>query len=183
MIIRSRCNTHFSQESPSSSSTLFGLIPLDDLFELVVALGGVCTNWRISGRRVTTPEPARHSINWSWYMASLGKQRTFRNTTTGFPVKWRLRNKHRNFILMMHHHKDPSSASDWLKQISHATRPIKSTTQIWVVTQHQYGISALVFQTSFCRKPVAPSQNVICFLKLVHVYSTYCTINYSSPYS
>ena len=28
-------------------------------------------------------------------------------------------------------------------------RPIKNTTQIWVVTSHQYGISALVSQTSF----------------------------------
>lgn len=62
---RSRCNTHFSQESPSSSSTLFGLIPLNDLFELEVALGGVCTSWRISGRRVTTPEPTMHSIEAS----------------------------------------------------------------------------------------------------------------------
>ena len=30
-----------------------------------------------------------------------------------------------------------------------ATRPSKSTTQIWVVRRHQYGISALVSQTSF----------------------------------
>ena len=41
------------------------------------------------------------------------------------------------------------TASDWLNQISHAARPIRSTTQIWVVTRHQYGISALVSQTSF----------------------------------
>ena len=41
------------------------------------------------------------------------------------------------------------SASYWLNQISHAARPIRSTTQIWVVTRHQYGISALVSQTSF----------------------------------
>ena len=31
----------------------------------------------------------------------------------------------------------------------HAARPIRCTTQIWVVTRHQYGISALVSQTSF----------------------------------
>ena len=37
----------------------------------------------------------------------------------------------------------------WLNQISQASRPIRSTTQIWVVTSHQYGISALVSQTSF----------------------------------
>ena len=32
---------------------------------------------------------------------------------------------------------------------SQAVRPIRSTTQFWVVTRHQYGISALVSQTSF----------------------------------
>ena len=41
------------------------------------------------------------------------------------------------------------SASDWLNHISHTVRPIRSTTQFWVVTRHQYGISALVSQTSF----------------------------------
>ena len=40
-------------------------------------------------------------------------------------------------------------ASDWWNQISHAVQPIRSTTQIWVVTRHQYGISALLSQTSF----------------------------------
>ena len=40
------------------------------------------------------------------------------------------------------------TASDWLNQISHAARPIRSTTQIWVMTRHQCGISALVSQTS-----------------------------------
>ena len=44
---------------------------------------------------------------------------------------------------------DLGSGSDWLKQISHAARPIRSTTQIWVVTRDQYGISSLVPQTSF----------------------------------
>ena len=36
-----------------------------------------------------------------------------------------------------------------VKQISLAAQPIKSTTQIWVVTRHQYGIFVLVSQTSF----------------------------------
>ena len=47
------------------------------------------------------------------------------------------------------HYPDLGSASDWLNQISQAARPIRSTTQIWVVTRHQYGISALISQTSF----------------------------------
>ena len=45
----------------------------------------------------------------------------------------------------MRHYQDLGSASDWLNQISHAARPIRSTTLIWVVTR----ISALVSQTSF----------------------------------
>ena len=60
-----------------------------------------------------------------------------------------LRNERRNSILMTRHYPDLGSASDWLNQISHAARPIRSTTQIWVVTRHQYGISGLVSQTSF----------------------------------
>ena len=44
---------------------------------------------------------------------------------------------------------DVGSASDWLRQISHAARPIRGSTQIWVVTRNQNGISALVSQTSF----------------------------------
>ena len=50
---------------------------------------------------------------------------------------------------MTRHYPDLGGASDWLNQISHAARPIRSTTQIWVVMRHQYGIPALVPQTSF----------------------------------
>ena len=67
-------------------------------------------------------------------------------------AKWRLRNERRNCILMTRHYRDLGSASGWLNQISHAARPVRSTTQIWVVTRHQYGISALVSQTSFGRE-------------------------------
>ena len=48
---------------------------------------------------------------------------------------------------MTRHHPDLGRASDWLKQIFRATRPIRSTNQIWVVMRHQYGISALVSHT------------------------------------
>ena len=58
------------------------------------------------------------------------------------------------FLHHHHHHHNISivlgSAFDWLKQFSHAAPPISTTTQNWVVTQ--YGISALVFQTSFLRE-------------------------------
>ena len=80
---------------------------------------------------------------------SLRKQPTLGDATTEFPAKWRLRNERRNSPLMTRHFPDLGSASDWLNQISHAAQPSWSTTQIWVVTRHQYGISALVSQTSF----------------------------------
>ena len=50
---------------------------------------------------------------------------------------------------MTRHYRDLGSAYDWLKQIFLLAQPIRSTTQIWVVTRHQYEISALVSQTSF----------------------------------
>ena len=49
----------------------------------------------------------------------------------------------------MRHYPDLGSASDWLNQISHAARPIRSTSQILVVTHRQYGNSALVSHASF----------------------------------
>ena len=80
---------------------------------------------------------------------SLTKQSTSGDATTGFPTKWRLKNERRNSILMTRHFPDLGSTSDWLNQIPHAARPIRSATQIWVVTRHQHGISVLVSQTSF----------------------------------
>ena len=50
---------------------------------------------------------------------------------------------------MTRYYPDLGDASDWLNQIFHSARPIRSSTQIWVVTRRQYGISALVSQTSF----------------------------------
>ena len=54
---------------------------------------------------------------------------------------------------MTRHFPELGSVSDWLNQISHATRPIRRTTQIWVVTCHQYEISTLVSRTSFGGSP------------------------------
>ena len=50
---------------------------------------------------------------------------------------------------MMRHYPDLGSASDWLCYMGNLIEPTRSTTQIWVVTRHQYGISVLVSQTSF----------------------------------
>ena len=66
--------------------------------------------------------------------------------TTVFSSKWRLRNEWRNSILMTRPYPDLGGASDWLKE---NFKPIISTTQIWVVTRHQYGIPVFISQTSF----------------------------------
>ena len=76
-------------------------------------------------------------------------------------------NERRNSILMTRHYPDLGSASDWLNQISQVARPIRSTTQSWVLMRHQYGISALVFQTSFCGETSADVAKCPRFLRLV----------------
>ena len=72
-------------------------------------------------------------------VVTLRKLLTFGDATNSFPAKRHVRNVRRNSILMTRHYPDLGSA----------LRPIRSTTQIWVVTCHQYGISALVSHTSF----------------------------------
>ena len=72
------------------------------------------------------------SILFGIKFLSLRKQPTFGDATTRFPAKWRLRNEHRNSIVMTCHYPDLGSASDWLNQISHAVWSIRSTTQILV---------------------------------------------------
>ena len=47
------------------------------------------------------------------------------DATTGFPAKGRLKKKRRNSILMTCHYQDLGSASDWLRQILRAARPIR----------------------------------------------------------
>ena len=79
---------------------------------------------------------------------SLRKQPTFRDASTGFPAKWRLRNERRDSILITRYYPDLGSVSDWSWRERNLPQPMRSTTQIWVVMRHQYGISALVSQTS-----------------------------------
>ena len=50
---------------------------------------------------------------------------------------------------MTRHYPDLGSASDWSCHVGNLIQPIRNTTQICVVMRHQYGISALVSQTSF----------------------------------
>ena len=86
---------------------------------------------------------------FSTWLSGPTKQPPFCHVTSG-SSKWCLRNDCRNLILMMRHCPDLRSASDWLVEANF--HPIRSTTQIWVVTSHQCGISASVSQTSFCRE-------------------------------
>ena len=78
---------------------------------------------------------------------SLRKLLTFGDATTGFPSKWRLRNERRNSPWWC------VTTQIWvLLLIGRASWEFDSTNQklyLWVVTRHQYGISTLVFQTSF----------------------------------
>ena len=89
------------------------------------------------------------------------------DATTGFPAKWRLRNDRKNSILMTRHYPDLGDASDLSCRARNSLQPIRNATQIWVLTGHQYGIPALVSQTSFRGKPVLASRNFGCFLKLL----------------
>ena len=78
--------------------------------------------------------------------SSCRKQPTFRDDTSGFPAKWRLRNERRNSILMMFHYpdlgSDTSSARDFL---------LRS-----------------FLRCRYAGKPVVASQNVGSFLKLIY---------------
>ena len=80
-----------------------------------------------------------------YYFASLRKQLTFGDPTTGFPAKWHLRNERRNSTLMTRHYPDLGSASDWLCRVGNLFQP----------TSHLAG------------KPLVATQNVCCFLRLL----------------
>ena len=107
--------------------------------------------WQLYLLVLTTVKPDLD--NWKLkknrWITSLRKQPTFGDATTGFPAKWRLRNERRNSILMTRHYPDLGSASDWSCRVGNLIRPTRDTTQIWVVTCHHYGISALVSELSF----------------------------------
>ena len=50
---------------------------------------------------------------------------------------------------MTQRYPDLGSASDWSYHVGNLLEPIKSTTQIWVLTHHQDGLSTLDSQMSF----------------------------------
>ena len=119
------------------------------------------------------------SKNWELYfytrlktsitvLLSLRTQSTFGDATTGFPAKWSLRNERRHSILMTRHYPDLGSASDWLNQIFHAARTIRSTTQITVGDASSLWnfYARFSIRLHLAEKPVVASPNDGCFLRL-----------------
>ena len=78
---------------------------------------------------------------------SLRKQPTFCDFAAVSP-----RNDWRNSILMTCQYSDLGWATDWLYYERNSLQPIRSTSQIWVVMRHQYGISEVFAQKSFHRE-------------------------------
>ena len=72
---------------------------------------------------------------------------------------------------MKRHYPDLGSASHELCCVAILPQPIRSTTQIWVVTRHQFGLSAPVSQKSFRGETSGSlaSRNIGCFLGLVKI--------------
>ena len=93
-------------------------------------------------------------FNHFWLCVCLRKQPTFCNITTGFPMIWCLRNECRNSRLMMCYYWDLSTIVLLIicGHVRNLLQPIRSTSQIWVVTHRQYGISVLVSLMSFRRE-------------------------------
>ena len=109
------------------------------LTELKPELALHCSEYIIS--------PLYNGVILIW--CSLRKQPTFCAASTGFPAKWRLRNERGDSILLTRYYPDLGRVSDRSWRVGNSLQPIRSTTQTWLVTRHQYGISALVSQTSF----------------------------------
>ena len=59
-----------------------------------------------------------------------------------FPCKMLSEKKVQKFYTDDMSYPDLGSASDWSCHVENLLHPTRSTTQIWVVTHHQYGISA-----------------------------------------
>ena len=101
----------------------------------------------------------------SYQSGSPRKGPIFRDATTCFPAKSHLRNGYEKFHIDDVHYSDLGSSSDWSFWEENLLQPIRSTTQVWLMTRHQYGISAGVPRTVF-RGVLVASRNVGCFLRL-----------------
>ena len=77
---------------------------------------------------------------------------------------------------MTGHYPDLGSTSDESCSVGNLIQPITSTTQIWVVMGHQYGISVLVSQTSFGGETSGSSAKCWLFSQATRMigYAYYC---------
>ena len=71
---------------------------------------------------------------------------------------------------------DLGGAFDWSCRVGNLIQPIRNTTQIWVVTRHQYGISALVSQPSFGGKTSGSVSKCRLFSQALSGYTDVITI-------
>ena len=65
------------------------------------------------------------------------------------------------------------SASNWSCRVRNLFQPIRSTSLIWVVTRHRYGISSLVSQTSFQSFNAKTSGDVAKFSAVFSLFSNW----------
>ena len=79
-------------------------------------------------------------------------------------------------MLMTRHYPDFCSASDWSCREGDLLQPIRSITEIWVGTRHQYGISALVSQTSFWRENQLRRLEMSAVLTITYTFTQYFTL-------
>ena len=70
----------------------------------------------------------------------------------------------RNSIPTTCHYPDLGGASDWSGHKENLLQPIRSTTQIWEETRHQYGFLRSFLRCHLEGKPVVTSRNDGCFL-------------------
>ena len=107
--------------------------------------------------------------------SSQRKQLIFRNSAAGFPAKWHLMTVISTqiwvqYIIIV-------VFSDWSYCMGNQLQAFRSTTQIWVVTHHQYRISALFFlRCPLTGKPVVAMQDVGCFLRLKKKQFLWCLL-------
>ena len=113
-------------------------------------------------RRATLSFPARH-LAWEniWHLAIL--------PLVSLPNDvWEI---------ITHHYPDLGSVSDWSCRLRNLIQPIRSTTQIWVVTRHQCGISALISQTSFGRETRGSFAKRWLFSQATcHLHASFCVL-------
>ena len=83
-----------------------------------------------------------------------------------FPLKWCLRNNHRNSILMTCHYPDLDSASDWMKQFFNQSEALPGSGW-WCIVSVEFLLSFL--RHHFVGKPMVESWIVGCFLRPLSV--------------